>query len=147
MNILYHISKASKEDYCQIIELWESSVRATHHFLKEEDILFYKDRILDKYFDLVDLYIVKNSKRMLGFMGVGDGSIEMLFVDPLARGKGVGKYLLCYGVSELNIKKVDVNEENEQAVGFYQKLGFMVKGRSDLDGEGKPYPILHMELS
>ncbi len=42
--------------------------------------------------------------------------------------------------------RVDVNEQNEQALGFYQHLGFSVIGRSPLDGQGKPYPLLHMEL-
>ena len=42
---------------------------------------------------------------------------------------------------------VDVNEQNEQAVGFYLKMGFTVTGRSPLDAQGKPYPLLHMALA
>ena len=34
---------------------------------------------------------------------------------------------------------------NEQALGFYLKYGFSVVSRSERDGTGKPYPILHME--
>ncbi|PSG70607.1 GNAT family N-acetyltransferase, partial [Escherichia coli] len=37
-----------------------------------------------------------------------------------------------------------VNEQNEQAVGFYKKVGFKVTGRSEVDDLGKPYPLLNL---
>ncbi len=40
-----------------------------------------------------------------------------------------------------------VDEQNEQAVGFYLKMGFEVAGRSELDSTGKPFPLLHMALA
>ena len=70
----------------------------------------------------------------------------MLFINPLHRGKGVGKQLLLYAIDQLEVNKVDVNEQNEQALGFYKHFGFEVKRRSALDSSGKPYPTLHMEL-
>jgi len=53
---------------------------------------------------------------------------------------------LNYAIKNFNVKKVDVNEQNEQAVGFYQHFEFEIIGRSELDSSGKPYPTLHMEL-
>jgi putative acetyltransferase len=41
---------------------------------------------------------------------------------------------------------VDVNEQNDQAVGFYRRMGFEVAGRSAVDGLGQPFPLLHMRL-
>jgi putative acetyltransferase len=70
----------------------------------------------------------------------------MLFMHPAYRGKRIGKTLLEYAINNLNVTKVDVNEQNEQAVGFYKHCGFETLGRSELDASGKPYPILHMEL-
>lgn len=70
----------------------------------------------------------------------------MLFIHSEHRSKRVGKILLEYVISNLNVIKVDVNEENEQAVGFYKHCGFETIGRSELDASGKPYPILHMKL-
>ena len=70
----------------------------------------------------------------------------MLFINPAARGKGIGKSLLIYAIRHLCTRKVAVNEQNQQAVGFYEHLGFQVVSRSALDSTGKPYPILHMEL-
>ncbi|WP_366520172.1 GNAT family N-acetyltransferase [uncultured Carboxylicivirga sp.] len=74
------------------------------------------------------------------------GDLEMLFVHPKERGNGIGKDLLEYAIDEQKVTKVDVNEDNEQAVGFYEKFGFKTCKRSELDLSGKPYPTLHMKL-
>ncbi|MCR9262975.1 MAG: acetyltransferase [Flavobacteriaceae bacterium] len=136
-----------KTEYQEVVQLWESSVRATHHFLKEEDIEYFKPLILNTYLDAVELRCMRNDENnILGFLGVAEQNLEMLFIDPEHRGKGVGKSLLDHAMENLNVTKVDVNEQNEQAVGFYEHFGFEVIGRSELDSSGKPYPILHMAL-
>ncbi len=142
------ISGISKDEYDEVIALWEASVRATHHFLQEEDIRYYKPLIRNHYLDAVQLYAARDtSGHIVGFMGISDDNIEMLFVHPSMRSKGIGKYLVTYAISELKIKRVDVNEQNEQAVGFYRKMGFETISRSELDNQSKPYPILHMKLT
>jgi iron complex transport system ATP-binding protein len=141
------ISTLSETDYPELMLVWEASVRATHHFLKEEDILLFKKLIPEKYLDVVRLFAVRNSdNRILGFLGVSDDNIEMLFIHPDARGKGIGSVLLNYALNELHLRKVDVNEQNEKALGFYLHKGFTVKSRSEQDGTGKPYPTLHLEI-
>lgn len=141
------IENVEKSDHLKLLEIWEASVRATHDFLKEEDLQELKPLILEQYFDAVDLRCAKNSKgELLGFCGVHDGAIEMLFIAPDTRGKGVGSLLATHAIKEQGATKVDVNEQNEQALGFYQHIGFSVKGRSAFDGQGKPYPLLHMAL-
>ncbi len=72
--------------------------------------------------------------------------IEMLFVHADARGKDIGKTLLNYAVDNLGAKFVDVNEQNGQGVGFYMHMGFRVIGQSDFDGQGGPFPLLHLEF-
>jgi putative acetyltransferase len=140
------ISTISSNEYGQIIELWELSVRATHSFLLAKDFSYYKNNI-KKYFDNVNLYAVKNDfGGILGFMGISKDSIEMLFVHPKEMGKGIGKILINYAVNELKIKKVAVNEQNENTIGFYKKMGFYVINRSSLDSEGLPYPMLYMMI-
>ncbi len=141
------IEKATSSDYEELITLWEASVRATHHFLPESDILFFRPLILEKYFDAVKLFCVRDESNLIsGFLGTSDDKIEMLFINPELRGKGIGKFLLHYAINTLGIIKVDVNEQNEQAVGFYKNMGFTVVNRLPIDGLGKPYPILEMEL-
>lgn len=137
----------SEWEFPEVVEVWEASVRATHHFLKEEDIAYFKPLILNEYLKAVELRGVKNDQQqIIGFLGVAEGKIEMLFIHPDARGKGVGKWLADYAVRQMKVTKVDVNEQNEQAVGFYERVGFKTVSRSELDALGMPYPILHMEL-
>lgn len=141
------IVELGKEHYGQIIQVWENAVRATHDFLKEEDIQFYKQKIFDEYLDAVDLYGYRDRKEtLLGFLGLSQESIQMLFIRSTTRGLGIGKKLLQFAIDEKGMKYVDVNEQNEQAVGFYKHMGFVVKDRSTTDDLGKPYPILSMQL-
>lgn len=139
--------RPSKTDYPTLIVIWEAAVRATHHFLAEEDIAIYKTLILNTYFDQVDLYCSSNENDITGFLGLTKDTVQMLFVDPAFHGKGIGKELLQFAVKEKGCTKVDVNEQNEQAVGFYEHLGFAIQERFEEDAAGRPYPILAMELN
>lgn len=140
---------ATEQDYDELLRVWEASVRSSHHFLTEDDIQFYKPLIRNEYFPAVTLYIIRDerSKHIAAFMGLSDELIEMLFVDPSQQGKGYGKLLIEYAIREKNIRKVDVNEQNKQALNFYLNRGFEIISRDAIDGQGKPYPILHMLLN
>jgi len=141
------IERADKKNHLVLIDIWEASVRATHNFLSEENIVALKPLILEQYFDAVDLKCVKSqSDKILGFCGVHDDNIEMLFVSPEFRNLGVGSLLTNHAIKIQGATKVDVNEQNIQALGFYEHKGFKVVRRSPLDGQGNPYPLLHMEL-
>lgn len=143
----FKIDKVKKEEYQEVVTVWEASVRATHEFLKEEDIEFFRPLILNTYLDAVDLRCIRNEdNHILGFSGVAEHNLEMLFIHPDVRGKGIGRTLLEYSIEQQEVTRVDVNEENKQAVGFYEKFGFETFERSALDATGKPYPTLHMRL-
>ncbi|MGS2761314.1 GNAT family N-acetyltransferase [Sinomicrobium sp. M5D2P9] len=144
----YPIHIVEEQDLDEVIEVWEASVRATHDFVKEEDIVFFRPLIRNTYLKMMDVKCIRNEEQaIVAFLGVSGPSIEMLFIHPEARGKGYGKRLLQYAVKEMHADKVDVNEDNLQAVGFYEHMGFKIVGRSALDSTGKPYPILHMALN
>lgn len=139
------IRKIKITDYPTLIKIWESAVSNTHDFLKEEDFNYYKEHI-PNYFEHVKLFGYEENGSLVGFMGISGENLEMLFIHHNTRGKGIGKKLITYGITHLKISKVDVNEQNLQAVGFYKYIGFRVLNRSEVDGEGKAYPILHMGL-
>lgn len=131
----------------QLISIWESSVRATHHFLTEDAIQIFKESLPTILNDISQLIIVQsNQEKPLAFMGIDQTEIEMLFVDDTARGQGIGKMLINYATEELNATTLNVNEQNPQAVGFYQHMGFETYRRTETDGFGNPYPILYMQI-
>lgn len=130
-----------------LLALWEASVRATHAFLSEPDLRTLVPIVADLLAERTDLLCVRDAGgRPLAFMGVRDGELEMLFVDPACRGRGIGRALLAHAIEALGVTRVDVNEQNGQAVGFYEHAGFRTASRSERDGLGLPYPILHMTL-
>ena len=140
-----HTPKTS--DYARLVQIWEDSVRATHDFLPDSYIDMLRNLVLTRYLDAVMLICTKDScQRITGFAGVSAGKVEMLFIDPRYRGQGLGRQLLGYAIEHMNADELDVNEQNPQALGFYLKQGFEVIGRTEHDGLGQPYPLLHLRL-
>jgi putative acetyltransferase len=146
--VMYTLNVPHKSEYPALLSVWESSVIATHHFVPKEDIEFFKNLIQEKeVFDHLALTVARDSNdRIIGIMGVTGDDLSMLFVAANFIGKGVGKLLISYAIDQLRVKKVDVNEQNELAIKFYESFGFKTVARSELDDNGKPYPLLHMKL-
>lgn len=141
------VTSVQPADHPRIVEVWEAAVRQTHTFLTEEDIDFFRPLVRDKYLDMVELVAVRDDDgQVTGFAGVAGNRLEMLFVDPAWHGRGIGRRLVDYAMQQMGAHLVDVNEQNDQAVGFYRHLGADVIGRSDRDGMGKPFPLLHLRL-
>lgn len=132
------------EEYPRLVAIWRSAVDATHDFLAEADRDEIQLHLASDYLPHVDLHVADQDGLPVGFAGVSGESLEMLFVDALHRGQGIGTRLLSFALAECGVRTVDVNEQNASAVDFYRRRGFIVVGRSELDDQGRPYPILQM---
>lgn len=131
----------------QLSEVWENSVKATHLFLSDEEIKNIKKYLPQALKEVSNLIIMENGNNIpVAFMGIESQKLEMLFITNNERGKGFGKKLLEYGMKNYNINELTVNEQNPEAKGFYEHIGFKVYKRSELDEQGNPYPILYMKL-
>lgn len=128
----------------QLLEVWEQSVRATHLFLSDSEINHIKEYVPRALEGIAHLVIAKQEGASVAFMGIADGTLEMLFIAPKERGKGLGKQLLCYGMEHYAVRKLAVNEQNPQARGFYEHMGFAVYKRTETDEQGDPYSLLYM---
>ncbi|MEK4186130.1 GNAT family N-acetyltransferase [Paenibacillus sp. FSL L8-0494] len=147
MDSIKSFTTRNEELLNRLLNIWESSVRHTHLFLTEPDIDALRPLVTQALEGISDLFaFTDDQEQVIGFLGVQNNKIEMLFVEPAAMGKGVGKALLAYVMQELDVHLVDVNEQNPQALGFYEHMGFQVFERSALDEQGNPFPILHMSL-
>ena len=130
----------------QLLTIWEKSVLATHDFLTSVDFEEIKDFVSDVDFRDFNIFCLTKGDLVLGFIGVVDKKIEVLFLDPEYFGQGFGQRLLNFAVEELNADKLDVNEQNTKALKFYQKFGFEIFERTDKDDQGRNYPLLRMKL-
>jgi putative acetyltransferase len=139
------ITEAREEDLPRLFDVWESSVRATHSFLAETDIQALAPLVRCELADFRPIYCLRDSDgKPSAFIGVAGSFIEMLFVHADRRGRGAGRLLCEFAIDVLLADRVDVNEQNEAAVGFYRRLGFERVGRSPLDAGGRPFPLLHL---
>ena len=131
----------------QLLEVWERSVRATHLFLSAGEVVEIRTYVPQALRAVPHLIVAwRADGTPAGFMGIDGRKLEMLFLAPEERGRGLGRELVRYGVEHFDIREVTVNEQNPQARGFYERMGFCVCQRSELDEQGRPYPILKMRL-
>lgn len=126
-----------------LVEVWQASVKATHLFLSEDEIAMIRQYVPEAIRSVPHLLVAYDSSRPIAFIGTGE-KIEMLFVSPEERGRGIGKELLMAALAEYPVDEVTVNEQNPQAIGFYEHMGFRTYMRTDTDEEGNPYPLLYM---
>ena len=144
---LYEAKQRGPEQIQALLQVWEASVRATHLFLSEAEILRIRAYVPQAIGGVEHLVVAEAAPGVsVGFMGVEGDRLEMLFLAPDARGKGLGRQLVELGMRQYGVREVTVNEQNPQAVGFYRRLGFAVYKRTDRDEEGGPYPLLYMKL-
>lgn len=145
--MLHAIVAFQEAHHERLADIWHRAVRATHRFLTEEDIAFYHDMVRGGALREVELWVHLNDRdEPIGFIGLDGSKIEMLFVDPSSHGQGIGSRLIRHAQALKGRRlQVDVNEQNDGACAFYERFGFVRTGRSELDGSGRPFPLLHLE--
>ena len=140
------IRKATAADVPRLFDVWETAVTATHEFVSSPDKVEIAKLVRDEYLPNADLDLaVDENDVALAFMGMSGNEIDSLFVHADARGKGVGRLLCELAFSRGGVIRTEVNEQNTQGVGFWQRMGFRIVERLPLDRQGRAYPILVME--
>lgn len=155
------IEKAKAADWPRLMEIWAAAVRATHHFLSEEDFNHFQEVIPRNTCPVSEVYLAAPESgpgaEAVGFISLSHpedkssptpspSTVEMLFVDPAFHRQGIGSALLDFARAKYPALLLDVNEQNPGALAFYQSYGFRLTGRSELDASGRPYPLLHMRF-
>lgn len=144
---MYEVQVRTSPLLIELLNIWEDSVRATHLFLSNSEVNQIKEYVPQALNGVEHLIVAENDlDKVIAFMGIENNRLEMLFLSSIERGKGIGKKLIQYGIQNYGIKEVTVNEQNPQAVGFYNHLGFETYKRTECDEEGNPYPLLYMKL-
>ena len=142
--IITEIKDRNEKLVTELVDVWERSVKATHLFLSEAEIAQIKTYVPQALGGVAHLMVGELNGKPVAFMGIEGNKIEMLFIAPEERGKGLGRQLAEYAFANFNVTEVCVNEQNPQAHGFYERMGFKVYKRTPLDEQGQPYPLLYM---
>jgi putative acetyltransferase len=139
------IRRSAPEESDRLFEIWRRAVEATHHFLSPADLNAISAAVRDDYLPSASLWVAADERdRAVAFMGLTGSSVDTLFVDPDFHRRGIGTAMMAHARKIAGPIRVDVNEQNELALAFYKRLGFRAAGRSEQDGAGMPYPLLHL---
>jgi putative acetyltransferase len=138
------IRPAQSEDRDALLDIWLRSVRVTHRFLAEADIQSLLANARDRWLVGLEVWVLTQDDHPIGFMGMSDHKIEALFLAPEYLRRGGGRLLVEHAASGHSTLLVDVNEQNPEARRFYEAMGFVIEGRSEVDRQGRPFPLLHM---
>jgi putative acetyltransferase len=142
------IRPAAADDLDRLLAVWRAAVEATHSFLTRRDVDWYEQLVRAYLPAFTDLRVAQDTDgTALGFLAQQDGEIHMLFVDPAHHGRGIGSALLAMVAEEFVVLRVDVNEQNPSGRRFYAARGFHQVGRTETDGQGRPFPMLHLVRS
>lgn len=132
----------------ELMLVWERAVRATHLFLSDDEIRRIREYVPIALRSVPYLIIARDkAQEIVAFIGIDGKRLEMLFIAPEERGNGLGRRLVEYGIRHYHFNEVCVNEQNPQALGFYEHMGFRAYKRSETDEQGNPYPLVYMRLS
>ncbi len=138
------IRRSIPADGDRVVAIWCAAVDATHHFLDPADRLTIEQEVRTFLPDAPTWLALDRDAQPIGFMLLDGRRMEALFIDPDYRGRGIGRALVAHALALQQSITTDVNEQNDQAIGFYERLGFRRIGRSPMDGQGRPYPLIHL---
>ena len=143
---MIRIRQSTPADGERAVEIWRDAVDATHDFLAPADRVAIGQEVAG-FLPAAPLWLaVDRHDRPIGFMLLDGANMEALFIDPAHRGAGVGRALVAHALALHPDLTTDVNEQNGQAIGFYERMGFTPTGRSERDGQGRPYPLIHLRF-
>ncbi|HMP95162.1 MAG TPA: GNAT family N-acetyltransferase, partial [Phnomibacter sp.] len=131
----------------QLLQVWEASVQATHHFLQPLHWQQILTIVHTLPFENLGVYCLFINHELVAFLATSQHQLSMLFVAPQWQHQGLGSYLLHWAIQHKGVTHLDVNAQNDQAIKFYESHGFELHAQSPTDDLGLPYPIWHMHRS
>ena len=142
------VRRGTARDVPRALEIWRSDVDATHGFLTPQDRSEIDVIVAEQFLPAAELWLATDeTDEPMGFMAMDGAAIDALFVDASVHGQGYGTLLVDHARSIEPNLTVDANEQATNAVAFYLSRGFRVVGRSAIDREGRPYPLVHLALA
>ncbi|WP_327753411.1 acetyltransferase [Sphingobium sp. SJ10-10] len=147
MPAMSSIRPARAADGARLLDIWRKAVDATHDFLTPDDRSAIEAEVA-AFLPLAPAWLATDTDDLaIGFMLIDGAHMEALFIDPVWHGQGIGRRLVDHALSLHSTLTTDVNEQNDGAIAFYEALSFARTGRSEQDGQGRPYPLIHLRYA
>lgn len=138
------VRAAKAGDAEALVDVWRRSVVAAYDFLAPGALPEIEGQVRRELATVPELWLAESGGRFVGFIGCDGGHVGMLFVAPDWFRRGVGSLLLAHARRRHGPLWLEVNEDYPAGLAFYRARGFVVTGRSPVDSEGRPYPLLHL---
>lgn len=132
-----------------LLAVWRAAVCATHDFLEPAAIQALLPEV-DAYLRAPGhpMWVLCDpgvSGAAVGFLGLDGATVASLFIAPTHLRRGGGRALMAHARRRAGqVLSVAVNAQNGRALAFYRAMGFVETGRSALDDQGRPYPLVHL---
>lgn len=83
---IYEVEERTQQLVTSLLNIWEASVRATHHFLGDAEVEKIKEYVPQALNGVAHLIIAENEfAEPVAFMGIENIRLEMLFLSPTER--------------------------------------------------------------
>lgn len=129
--MIEHLKKKNRKTIKVLGNIWLNANLDTHTFIDSFYWIDNYSNVLDSLKD-ADVYVYKENEQIVAFCGLIDNYIAGLFVKEEYRNKGIGHALIKHLQSEYDHLSLEVFEQNNRAVHFYESLGF-IKMESNVD--------------
>ncbi|MBR7630740.1 MULTISPECIES: GNAT family N-acetyltransferase [Aeromonas] len=120
------------EDMDEIVEIWLLASLQAHDFVDASCWWQAQEDLRTRYLERARIWVFEERGELLGFMALADDYLAALFVRPDRQGRGVGHALLQEAKLQGARLHARVFVENEQAVRFYRRRGFVIE-REEFD--------------
>lgn len=134
-------------DTASLSDIWLQASILAHAFIGEERLLEQQGLIETEYLPNAETWVACREGQPVGFISLIDSFIGGLFVAPDQQGHGIGRALITHALSLKGTLMLEVYTGNEQAMRFYEALGFREQSRRATDDSGLPFENAQMLLA
>lgn len=115
-------------DLEEMVGLWYDASVLAHSFIPSSFWALNKIAIKEKYLPFGENLVFEEEGKVVGFISLVGERICALFVAPEMQGKGIGRDLIEHAMILKGNLALRVYRENENALRFYEKRGFVTVG-------------------
>ena len=142
------IRKATQNDLARIAEIQVFNYRMFFYPTFKSDEYYFSElqvpALMKQYEAGLDSLYVYDDGVVKGFIKIEDTYIARLFVEPVLQNGSIGSKLLEYAIKEHNADHLWTLENNEKAIRFYERHGFIATGEKKLE-EGTSEYLIFMQ--